>query len=584
MGGGCVCDNYISNYLLKSNGNVIYLENGYDSSQQSSSKKISNKSSQILYNILEANQDSKDIKRNSDFIHYEQKYSDKNLYLNNNLGNKVSVNEGKNTSVNDASFSNQQNINNTFNEDNNKKLLSSMNNSSNNNESNIFPTGTKQLNEEANNNQNNDLDKDNNNTVNNNITKINNANHNTVMKKIKEKKEGYRKTNTNINCNLGENNFIFINIHKGRGSSIINKKDVENIESTTPKLMVEKEQFEEITKGKKNLFSHYIQNRMNEKSQNNKIIKSEIKFKFDMNKYSEETLNIINSIRLNPEYIIKHIDYLIDNNIQKTDEGIFLINQDIDEKIKLMDNYLEIFNKTKNIFKEIIRTNKNISKLRKFIYKDELEITLDKSNNNDSNNDINEYDKEEGETENDIKNIPLKLNLIYDEDFINFDDDDETEINQNNNEENSNIIDLDCDNNKQKEEKKGMQIKINNLQLNKIKKSNKKVSFKSDEKKPVKKKLHNINKYLDLNDDKIGNLLLEKRKKIKGKYPLNIFKISVIKDIKMSILFQIIMEESFKDNKKNTLKRILFSPDYKYFAISWTNEINRNFISISCFA
>ena len=55
------------------------------------------------------------------------------------------------------------------------------------------------------------------------------------MKKIKEKKEGYRKTNTNINCNLGENNFIFINIHKGRGSSIINKKDVENIESTTPK-------------------------------------------------------------------------------------------------------------------------------------------------------------------------------------------------------------------------------------------------------------------------------------------------------------------------------------------------------------
>ena len=129
-----------------------------------------------------------------------------------------------------------------------------------------------------------------------------------------------------------------------------------------------------------------------------------------------------------------------------------------------------------------------------------------------------------------------------------------------------------------------MQIKINNLQLNKIKKSNKKVSFKSDEKKPVKKKLHNINKYLDLNDDKIGNLILEKRKKIKGKYPLNIFKISVIKDIKMSILFQIIMEESFKDNKKNTLKRILFSPDYKYFAISWTNEINRNFISISCFA
>ena len=412
------------------------------------------------------------------------------------------------------------------------------------------------------------------------------------MKKINENKDGYRKSHTNINCNLGENNFIFININKGRGSAIMNKKDLDKIEST-PKIMIEKEHIEEITKGKKNIFSHYCQNRMDEKTQiicNNQIITSEFKLKpaFDMNKYSEETLNIINTIRKNPEYLIKHIDYLIDNNIQKTEEGIFLINQEIDEKIKLMDNSLEMFNKTKDIFKEIINSNKNISKLKEFIYKDDLEIILDKSNNNDNDNnndynDINESENEEEETENDIKNIPSKLNLIYDEDTINIDDDDETDINQNTHEDNSNIIDLDFEDNK-KEENKKKGIQINKLSINKIMKNNKKVSFKSIEKKRAKKKPKNINNYLDLNDDKIGNLILEKRKKIKGKYPLNIFKISVIKDIKISILIQIIMEEFLKQNKKNSLKEILFSPNYKYYAISWTNEINRNFISISCFA
>ena len=117
-----------------------------------------------------------------------------------------------------------------------------------------------------------------------------------------------------------------------------------------------------------------------------------------------------------------------------------------------------------------------------------------------------------------------------------------------------------------------------NFSSNSLRKNN------SNNKKRKKKKPHNINSYLDLNDDKIGNLILEKRKKIKEKYPLNIFKISVIKDIKISILIQILMEEFFHENKKNTLKEILFSPNYKYFAVSWTNEINRNFISISCFA
>ena len=61
---------------------------------------------------------------------------------------------------------------------------------------------------------------------------------------------------------------------------------------------------------------------------------------------------------------------------------------------------------------------------------------------------------------------------------------------------------------------------------------------------------------------------------------------SVIKDIKNSILFQIIMEEFYNENNNNLnlLKEIIFSPKYKNFAVSWTYEINRNFISILCFA
>ena len=44
------------------------------------------------------------------------------------------------------------------------------------------------------------------------------------------------------------------------------------------------------------------------------------------------------------------------------------------------------------------------------------------------------------------------------------------------------------------------------------------------------------------------------------------------------------MEEFHKESIGKTLKDIIFDPNYKYFAVSWTNEINRNFISISCFA
>jgi hypothetical protein len=99
------------------------------------------------------------------------------------------------------------------------------------------------------------------------------------------------------------------------------------------------------------------------------------------------------------------------------------------------------------------------------------------------------------------------------------------------------------------------------------------------------KRIKRAHKSLDLSDDKIANIILQKRKEIKNKYPDNIFKMNIIKDIKINILMQISMEEYYSHyNEKKMLKDIIFNPQYKNFAVSWANELNRKFISISCFA
>ena len=73
---------------------------------------------------------------------------------------------------------------------------------------------------------------------------------------------------------------------------------------------------------------------------------------------------------------------------------------------------------------------------------------------------------------------------------------------------------------------------------------------------------------------------------IKNKYPYSIFKLNIIKDININILIQISMELMFNNqyNDKKMLNEVIFSPKYKNFAVSWANELNRKFISISCFA
>ena len=155
--------------------------------------------------------------------------------------------------------------------------------------------------------------------------------------------------------------------------------------------------------------------------------------------------------------------------------------------------------------------------------------------------------------------------------MIDFDEEDEKE------KEKEQLKDKDKDKDNDIENTKN-NIKINNN--NNINNGNEVVYKK---KFGIKKK-KNINKVLDLNDDIIANLILQKRKEIKKRYPNIIFKISVIKDIRTSILAQIIMEEFFKEENKKSLKDIIFNPQYKYFSVSWTNEINRNFLSISSFA
>ena len=641
MGGGCICDNYLNTCGLNSPdnpNNIISLEKGKDLIQNSSYNKITNKKSNLLYNILDKNKDSNALnKRYSDYHNYETKQLEKK-----NITNKISNIEGRNTSVNDASFLHLKNYNNNFNNnEENTKKMSSNHNSSNFNESNIFPVISKQkgnenIEEEEDNNTKNNFDS-------------NNHKHQTVMNKIKKKEENnYRKSDTNINCNLGEHNFIFINI--SRGSSFMNNNVLEKFEATTPKMMIEKENnMEEVAKGNKNLFSHFCKNRMEDKSlnhqynYNNQFMPSAFMPFFDMNKYSEEMLGVINSIRINPEFLIKHIDYLKENNISKTDEGIFLISHEVEEKIKLMDNYIEIFDKTKVMLRKKINSYKELSKLEKMVYNDDLEIILDETQNNEDDYDIECEEEEEEKEENvkekdiiDIKNVSTKLNYIYDNDDICIMDDDNDNDNNNDKEENYkknknksnenlNIIDFDNDDEETGENKNNIRlyssrnsnsnhsnstykiiddnnndndngninyknsinkykIIINNNDNNNGNINNNKIK-KYKKKRKIKKK-HNINNYLDLNDDKIANLILQKRKEIKKKYPKNIFKMSVIKDIKMSILIQIIMEEFYNENNNNSnlLKDIIFSPKFKNFAVSWTNEINRNFISISCFA
>ena len=581
MGGGCVFDNNLVKNLFNSPDAITPKNNCSNKDNQNNQNDIQqnggnitnfNKTHHILTNILENSPDRKSMRKRYSYFPNNEKTQDVNFSNMQNMGYGISYYEGKNSPNNDQTMLNQYN-----NYEENKKY----------NGNSLSPTRNSRLKmhiikeeEEYYNSPENRNKLSNANNFN--LISENNSRHHHIIQKIKVKEEDKQKNGTNVN--LGENNFIFININ--RGSALIHKNEIERLKSTTPKMILDKETLEEMSKGNKKLFSHFCKNKMsnndNNYLKNKKIIKNVFIHSFDMNRYSEEMLKVINTIRLNPKSFIKDIDDILNNNIQKTDEGIFLINHDIEEKIKLMNNYLEMFELTKNFLKQMGDSTEILSKLGKLEYNDDLEIIFDESN------------YEEIYPEVDIKDLPSKLNLIYEEngidETVDIDDDSEQNIYQYN--ENINVIDFDeedekeqlKDKDKDKVDKENNKNNINDNVKNIINNNiNNEKEIVHKKKFGIKRK-KNINSTLDLNDDKIANLILQKRKGIKKRYPNNIFKISVIKEIRTSILVQILMEELFKEENRKSIKDIIFDPQYKYFSVSWTNEINRNFLSISCFA
>ena len=470
MGGGCACNSNIKKYFFCSTDCILKPKNQQDITIKNNKNKVE-KNIKII--PIEDNDNKSNIIQNSDKtkiqINKNNIFNNSNIKVNNSL---LSI------------------------EDNKKKGLVIKNNSSSFDL--CSDISKKNINNKANNKFNN------NNKLNNKNENINNSKHKIIQKKLMENElDKFRKTDTNYNYNLGDHNFIFINI--SQGSSFL-KNDSKNFESTS-----QKDHTEDKEKGNEKLFSLF-KNKMKEKSTKNQSNTDNIFIKLEninihlyMNNYSEEMLNFINSIRKSPESFIKYIDNVIINNIQKINDDIYIVSKDVQEKIKLMDNYLLIFEQIKKELKEIINSKKS-DNLEEFIYNRELEIVLDKT-----------------------------------QDLV---------------------------------------IYRSHFQRSSISNDNDKSNIIDDDKLLKKKK--NI---LNLSDDKIANFILEKRKQIKDKYPDSIFKLNIIKDIKINVLIQISMESFYSQyNDKTILEEIIFNPKYKNFAVSWANEINRNFISISCFA
>ena len=120
MGGGCVCDNYIRKFILNSNEKITTLENGQNIIQNKSYNKISNKTSHILYNILESKKETKDFnKRNNDYHNIDKNQCEIISNIR-NTKNKINNSEKPTTSLNDAGM---LNIKYNINEETKKKFI-----------------------------------------------------------------------------------------------------------------------------------------------------------------------------------------------------------------------------------------------------------------------------------------------------------------------------------------------------------------------------------------------------------------------------------------------------------------------------
>ena len=484
MGGACTCHSNIKKYFFSHSDFVLHSENNKNEISKNDSNPIPEKNIKIIQKEDFENENIKiNIVDNSDQTKIQTIKNNNNIPINkipqNNKSNLNLDKERRISYSNNASLLNSENSNNKNNMEDNNLI-------NNNSSSNLLK---KEIN----------------------LNEIKNTSlHKKPYKKLEKEKGRLKKVHTNFNYNLGEHNFIFININ--RGSSL---KKNEN-EPGTPKLAFEKENMEDIGKGNKRLLSTFNKGKGNKSSENqihenNNILKNEkdnFNFQKYMNNYSKEMLNEINIIRKNPQSFLQFIDEVLNNHIQRINDDIFIVSKNIEEKIKLMEEFLLVFEQIKTSLREIIN-NKNFSNMEEFKYNDELEIDFEK---------------------------------VY-----------ELSINASN-----------------------LESSINNDKYNSHTLLNNNI---------LKKKKKDANSTFDLSDDKIANLILDKRRQLKYKYPENVFKMSVIKDIKINILIQISTEFFYSQyNDRKLLNEIIFNPEYKNFAVSWANEINRGFISISCFA
>ena len=321
MGGGCTCHSVVKKYFLGSSDFILNHENNITAVPKNNHNKIKEKNIKIIHKEDSENNIKSNMAQNSD--------KTKTLINKNNISNISNI-KANNTLIS--------------NEDNKRK-------SHNINYSSFYncTENSKKFNKNNNENDNSFINNKNDSQCN------NNSKRKIIEKKLIEtEKDRLKKSDTNYNYNMGEGNFIFINI--SRGSSMV-KNESEKLEPTTPKIAIEKVGLDNISKRNRK-YSQFKIKPKNQSNTNNKIKDDNTNIILYMNNYSEEMLKFINSIRKRPETFVQYIDNIINNNIQKLNDDIYIISKNIEEKVKLMEDYLIVFEQIKRIMKEFIDSKK----------------------------------------------------------------------------------------------------------------------------------------------------------------------------------------------------------------------------------
>ena len=91
----------------------------------------------------------------------------------------------------------------------------------------------------------------------------------------------------------------------------------------------------------------------------------------------------------------------------------------------------------------------------------------------------------------------------------------------------------------------------------------------------LKVRMTNVNKKIS----SIGNLILEKRTELLAKYDAIMLNLDIFSDPVLSVIFQI-TDEAFYHQRRNAL----LNKKFKMFAVTYTYDYNKKFMSISTLA